>query len=96
MSVEHVEECRHTPVTCTIPKLTLVVQSPTTLCQLNMWQNADIPRSDVTPLPQSNLVVQNPTTPGQFAMWKNADIPRSDIPPANQPSGTEPYYTRSV
>ena len=49
------------------------------------------------PLPQSNLVVQSPTTPGQFDMWKNANIPRSDVPspPSIEPSGTEPYYTRS-
>ena len=49
-----------------------------------MWQYADIPRSDVTPLLQSNLVVQSTTTLGQFNMWKNADIPQSDVhPPAN-------------
>ena len=30
-------------------------------------------------------------------MWQNADIPRSDVPPPSiEPSGTEPYYTRSV
>ena len=31
--------------------LTLVLQSPTTLCQFDMWKNADIPRSDATPPP---------------------------------------------
>ena len=45
-----------------------------------MWNNADIPRSDVPPI--SNLVVQSPTTPGQLNMWNNADIPRSDVPPS--------------
>ena len=49
-----------------LPKLNLVVQSPTTPGQFDMWKNADVPRSDVLPLPQSNLVVQSPTTPGQF------------------------------
>ena len=52
---------------------------------------------DPLPLPQLNQVVQSPTTPGQFDMWKNADVPRSDVPsPTIEPSGTEPYYTRSV
>ena len=40
----------------------LGVQSPTIPGQVDMWKNADVPRSDV-PLLQSNLVVQNPTTP---------------------------------
>ena len=49
------------------------------------------------PLPHLNLVVQSPTTPGQFHMWKNANVPSSDVPPPTiSPSGTEPYYTRSV
>ena len=59
-----------------------------------MWNNADIPRSDVPPI--SNLVVQSPTTPGQLNMWNNADIPRSDVPPIIKPSDTDPCYTRSV
>ena len=46
MSVWHVEECRHTQAICT-PQLTLVLKSPTTPCLFDMWQNADIPRSDV-------------------------------------------------
>ena len=66
-----------------------------------MWQNADVPRSDVPPLPhKSNLVVENPTTPyttpGQFDMWQNASISRLDVPPSIEPNGTEPFYTRSV
>ena len=80
-----------------LPQSNLVVQSPITPGQFDMWKNADIPRSDVTPLPQWNLVEQSPTTPGWFAMWTNADVPRSDVPPpSSEPSGTEPYYTRSV
>ena len=48
MSVWDVEECRHTQVRCTTsPSWTLVVQSPTTPCQFDMWQHAHIPRSDV-------------------------------------------------
>ena len=59
-----------------------------------MWQNADVPRSDVPPLPhKSNLVVENPTTPyttpGKSDMWQNADLPRSDVPHSIKPSGTE-------
>ena len=51
MSVSHVEECRCTQVRCTLPlpQLNLVVQSPTTPCQFDMWKNAGIPRSDVHP-----------------------------------------------
>ena len=53
--------------------------------QFDMWQNADIPRSEVPLTPcKSNLVVQRPTTPSTFHMWKNADIPRSDVSSANQ------------
>ena len=47
----HVEECRCTQVKCTLPlpQLNLVVKSPTTPCQFDMWKNAGIPRSDVHP-----------------------------------------------
>ena len=49
-SVWHVEECRHTQVRCTPPpEPNLVVQSPSTPGQFDMWKNADIPRSDVPP-----------------------------------------------
>ena len=47
MSVWHVEEYRHTQVRYTIPQLNLVVQSPTTPCQFEIWQNGDVPISDV-------------------------------------------------
>ena len=45
-----------------------------------MWQNADVPRSDVHSSFE-HLVVQRPTTSGQFDMWQKADVPRSDVPP---------------
>ena len=38
---------------------TLVLQSPTTLCQFDMWKHADIPRSDVSPL----LIASSATEP---------------------------------
>ena len=47
-SVLHVEECSCTQVRC-IPPSNLVVQSPTTPGQFDMWKNADIPRSKVPP-----------------------------------------------
>ena len=61
-----------------LPQLNLVVKSPTTPCQFDMWKNADVPRSDIHPLTNWTSVVQRPTAPGQFHMWKNADVPRSD------------------
>ena len=83
-SVWHVEGCRHTQVRCTLPlpHSNLVVQSPTTPGQFDMWKNANVPSSDVPPLLQSHLVVQSPTTPGHV-----------DPSPSMEPSGTEPYYT---
>ena len=70
------------------------VQNPTTPGQLDMWQNAGIPRLDV-PLSFENLVVQNPTTPGQFDMGQHADVPRSDVLPLPESNlVAEPYYTR--
>ena len=71
-----------------------MVQSPTTPGQLNMWNNADIPRSDV-PL-QSNLVIQSTTTQGQFDMEECRHIQVRCTPPLIRASGTEHYYTRSV
>ena len=49
MSVLHVGECRYTHVRCITPQFTLVVQSPTTPCQFDIWKNAGIPRSDLHP-----------------------------------------------
>ena len=80
MSLWHVEECRHTHVIYTIPQLTLVVQIPTTPCQFDIWNHANILRSDVCPY-SLQLVLQNPATPCQFEMWKNAGIPSSNIHP---------------
>ena len=81
---------------CTPCQSTLVLQSPTTPCQFDMWKHADIPRSDVSPC-SLHLVLQSPTTLCQYEMWKNACIPRSDLhPPLIEPSATEPYYTMSV
>ena len=49
-SVCHVEECRHTQIRCNpLPQWNLVVQSTTTPGQFVIWNNADVPRSDVTP-----------------------------------------------
>ena len=113
------------------PPASLLIKSSCTepYYQFDMWKNAEVPRSDVTPtlinlvvqhpsmpgqfvwhveqcrctqvrctpIPKLNLLVQSTTTPCVFHMWQNADMTRSDIPPPSiEPSGTEPYYTRSV
>ena len=96
MSVWHVDKFRHTQPRCTTPQLTLVLQSPTTPCQFDMWKNADICGLHI-PSPQSTPVVQSPTKPCQFDMWNNAHVPRWDVHPMLiEPSATEPYYTMSV
>ena len=92
-----------------LPELNLVIQSPTTPGQVDplpppsiepsgtepyytrsVWHVEECRHTQVRctlPLPQLNLVVQSPTTPGQVD-----PLP----PPSIKPSGTEPYYTRSV
>ena len=64
------------------PQLNLVLQSPTTPDQFDMWQNADVPRPGVHPHPwSSNLVGQSIITAGEFDMWKCSDVLRSDVHP---------------
>ena len=64
MSVWHVKECRHTQVRCTSPcSLNPVLQSCTTPRQFDMWKNADVPRSDVTPTPPPPLIKTSATEP---------------------------------
>ena len=95
MSIWHVEQCRHTQIRYTTES-TLVVQSPTTPCQFDMWKHEDIPKSHVSPC-QLHLILQSPTTPCQLDMWKTVGIPRSHVHPLLiEPSATEPYYTMSV
>ena len=85
-SVWHVEEYRHTQVRCTPHESNLVVQRPTTLGEFDMWQNADVPRSDVT-----TLLIKPSGTELYYtrSVWPTR-------PPSIEPSGTEPYYTRFV
>ena len=63
----------------------LVIQSPTTPGQFDMWQNADVPRSGVLhPMLIESSGTEHYYT-GEFDMWQNADIPSSDVHPlANQ------------
>ena len=50
MSVWHVEELQMYPGQMYTPhSLNPVLQSCTTPCQFDMWQNADVPRSDIHP-----------------------------------------------
>ena len=64
-------------------KLNPVLESCTILCQFDMWKNADVHRSDVTPHNPcySKLMLEGPSTPCWFDMWKDTDIPRSDVHP---------------
>ena len=71
-----------------------------------MWKNVDVPRSDVPLLSQLNPVVKSPTTPGQFDHLPQSNLvvksPTTSCQfdasssPLIEPSGRDPYYTRSV
>ena len=74
-----------------IPKMYLVLQSPTTPGQFDMCRNPDVPRSDV---PHPLLIEPSATEPyytGQFDMHRNPHVPRSDVPHPLliEPSATE-------
>ena len=77
-----------------LPQLNLVVQSPTTPGEFDMWQNAHIPRSDVPP-----LIEPSGTEPYYTRwVWHVAECICTQVrctPLLIKPNGSEPYYTRS-
>ena len=88
--------------------LHLVVRSPTTPCQLDMWKNADILRADVSPLIYPSATELYYTMSLQTS-WYRAPLHHVSLPcgwiqtcwgqmysSPIDPSDTEPYYTMSV
>ena len=86
MSLWYVEEYRCTQVRSNLSpnlhQLNLVLQSPTTPCQFDMWKNADVSSSDVPT--KMNPVAHTPATPYEFDMWTHTYEPWCNVPPPKQ------------
>ena len=99
MSVWHVAECRHTRVKCnTAPQSILMLQSPTTPCQFDMWDSAHT--FPVQMYPNPPLINPIPTEAYYTMSVKHVEAwrhtPVTCTTSLIYPSGTEPYYLMSV
>ena len=64
-----IAECRHADIPRAdepTPQLNLVLQSPTTPGQFDMWHNADVPMSGVPP---HHLVIKPSGTEHYYTRW---------------------------
>ena len=71
-----------------LPQLNLVVKSPTTPCQFDIWKNADVPRSDIHP----SLIEPSATQPYYTRSVSHVEECRCTQvrytpPPSIEPSG---------